>query len=294
MKVGVVIPTAQGREENLMEVLASLRKQTCPLDNVIVVCDGFQIDRGLPEAFPEVKFYATQWKHEPGMEQPRNVGTRLLRYTSDCSHVWFLDSDVIVAEDALEHILQALETHQDEDAIVVAPYDWLPPGIRKELPELRNDPRWVSFDQYDPTEIRRHDLAAGLACFSGNLVWPINEFVRVGGFWSEIHHGRCEDGELGIRAVAMDVPICFARGARGWHLDHPVNTGLAIERNARDVPMLNDRHPWMEQGAVFMVDRDGKAFDVKCWWCGETVPTIGWWDHADSCGCPLPAIPVST
>jgi hypothetical protein len=44
--------------------------------------------------------------------------------------------------------------------------------------------------------------------------------------------------------------------------------------------MLNARHPWVEQGAVFMVDRDGKAFDVECAICGCTVPTVEWWQHA--------------
>lgn len=129
-----------------------------------------------------------------------------------------------------------------------------------------------------------NDISAGLSCFSGNLVWPVDEFIRVGGFWSEIHHGRCEDGELGLRAVSMGVPISFAPRARGWHLWHRINTSLAKARNKRDVPMLNERHPWVEGAQVFLVDRDGAAFDVLCPGCSNMIPTIGWWRHSEECG----------
>jgi hypothetical protein len=108
----------------------------------------------------------------------------------------------------------------------------------------------------------------------------VKEFYRVGGFWNELYHGRCEDGELGLRATAMGVPISFAPRARGWHLHHPVNTELIEARNTRDVPMLRVRHPWVEGNDIFVVDEDGKRFDVKCHHCGEVVNTNKWWEHS--------------
>lgn len=303
MKVAVVIPVGPGRLENLEIVLASLRLQSREPDLLVLVEDG--PDAGVEswlQAHPDPD-RLLQWftlvvnrdKHQPGMEQPRNVGVRMARELDHgITHVWFVDSDVVMATDALAE-LERVALSQPEPAIVVAPYDWLPPGARppapaEDLPEwlqtataVRNDPRWEMFSRAEG-RLYREDLSAGLACFSGNLLWPVDAFRRIGGFWSEIHHGRCEDGELGLRAVAMGVPIALAPGARGFHLWHPVNTQLAIERNARDVPMLNARHPWVEQGAVFLVDRDGAAFDVRCSGCGELVPTIGWWDHAPACG----------
>lgn len=306
MKVAVVIPVGPGRTENLAAVMSCLNMQTRPPDMAVIVFDG---QNATPDAgdtiqgsdFPVFMFVAEKFEPSRGMEQPRNIGTRLARdERPDLTHVAFLDSDVVVEPDWLETLERAFEA-APEDRILVAPYDWLPGYLRPSAGSagstwqaargIRNDPRWAMFQQHGPEHVYRNDLSAGLACFSGNLVWPINEFVRVGGFWSEIHHGRCEDGELGLRAVAMDVPISLVAGARGYHLHHTVNTQLAIARNQRDVPMLNERHPWVEGAAVFMVDRDGKAFDVLCGKCQKLIPTIGWWAHAPRCGVAT-ALPV--
>lgn len=279
MKTAVVIPACPGREENLQAVLESLRVQSREPAAIVVVEDGGRLAIEA-RAHTGVSFLLRH-KHEPGKEQPRNAGVRWVRvFHPNVTHVWFLDSDVIVGEGALAE-LEAAALMAPDRATVVAPYDWMPPGQRAPMPELRNDPRWAMFRERSD-EVMRADLSAGLACFSGNLLWSIDEFIRVGGFWSDLHHGRCEDGELGLRAVAMDVPIVLAPDARGWHLWHPINEQLVLERNRRDVPMLNDRHPWMVDRGVFMVDRDGKAFDVRCG-CGEVVPTISWWAHAESC-----------
>lgn len=280
MKVAVVIPATAGREENLLAVLDALAAQTRQPDQIIVVDDGAQLD--LPDCGPRVLLAALP-KHQPGMEQPRNIGVRLARQLDpDVTHAWFVDSDVLVGPDALEQLELASELA--EPRILVAPYDWMPSGQRSPMPELQNDPRWQMFHQSPPERVYRGDLSAGLACFSGNLLWPVDEFQRVGGYWSEIHHGRCEDGELGLRAVAMDVPISFCAAARGWHMWHPVDSAFVEARNARDVPMLNDRHPWMQQGGVFMVDREGKAFAVRCSKCDRSILTGAWWDHAPACG----------
>lgn len=291
MNIGVVIPVGPDRLENLAEVLTRLEAQTVKPVAVVVVCDGFPAPTNVTGMSIPLVVGETP-KHEPGREQPRNIGVRWLRQARESgelefpepSHVWFLDSDVIVADDCLEEIINAYEALPDLlDRIMVCPYDWLGGEYREPDEGLRNDGRWPSFEQYGPEDVRREDLAAGLACFSGNLVWPINEFERVGGFWNELHHGRCEDGELGVRAVAMGVPISFAALARGWHLLHPVNMEVAVRRNTRDVPMLDARHPWIQGSDVFVVDRDGKRFEVVCGYCGTTVNTLEWWNHAKDC-----------
>lgn len=266
-----------------------LAEQATPVAEVVLVLDGHRelALEALEQPGSICRYFALP-KHEPGMEQPRNVGVRKLG--EGVTHVAFLDSDILVGPDWHDEILAAYAAGS-EDRIMVCPYDWLPDGFRQIIGDHRNDPRWEMFNQSGPERVYENDLSAGLACFSGNLVWPISEFTRVGGFWSEIHHGRCEDGELGLRAVAMGVGISFAAKARGWHLAHPVNMELALERNARDVPMLNARHPWVQGSEVFVVNRDGKAFDATCPNCHLLIPTIGWWDHAARCGGDL-AIPV--
>jgi GT2 family glycosyltransferase len=287
MKTAVVIPVGPGRLENLQAVLNCLAFQTVKPDLLALVCDGpearFEMDGVLP--FPVAVLQAD--KHEPGGEQPRNLGVNLVRdldakQSIGVTHVWFLDTDVIVGEDCLEMYNDAMQA-EPIDRILVGPYDWMMPGQREAQPDLYNDPRWASFREHEPWEMLTNDLSAGLACFSGNLVWPIGEFERVGGFWNELHHGRCEDGELGLRAVSMQVPISYVREARGWHLWHEVNVEVIEQRNARDVPMLNNRHPWVQGEGVFMEDADGKRFSVRCPNCSQEFPSAEIWAHKAGC-----------
>lgn len=292
MNTAVVIPVGPGRLENLIQVLGCLSEQTVKPDLVAVVCDGDDAAFEVEGAYDLPLAVLRASKHQPGEEQPRNIGVRLVRDLEaqsngqrTFSHVWFLDSDVIVAPDCLEMYEQAMEMEPIE-RILIGPYEWMPPGVREPMPDLRNDPRWVSFDQQEPFEMLRGDLSAGLACFSGNLVWPIVEFERVGGFWNELHHGRCEDGELGLRAVAMKVPISYVKGARGWHLYHDFDPELVKERNARDVPMLNERHPWVEGEGLFVEDADGKRFSVRCPNCRCEFPSSQIWAHKAECVVP--------
>jgi len=289
MNTAIVIPVGPSRQENLRASLQTIKEMTVKPTLVVTVMDG-EVDISDEEVREAVSVAPTEVlrvaKHEPGMEQPRNLGVRWIsRMNEDlCTrgldlldHVWFLDSDILVAPDALAHYEET-----GGGRILAGPYDWLPSGVREPMPELRNDPRWPSFNDHDPQEALESDLSAGLACFSGNLVWPIDQFTRIGGFWNELHHGRCEDGELGLRAVACGIPISFVREARGWHLDHPINVELTLERNRRDVPMLNLRHPWVQGEGLFVVEQDGKRFNVRCA-CGWEGNTAEIWHHQAGC-----------
>lgn len=276
MKTAAVIPVGGGREENVAAVLRSLKSQKRKHDLVVVVHDGSDLPRVKDGGLPLIQLWTP--KHEPGDEQPRNIGVRAaLNYDPEITHVHFVDSDVILHPFALDALAQTVRWWKP--GIVIAPYDWLPPGVREPTWELRNDPRWEMFDLRHMEGPITNDLSVGLGCFSGNLLWDAEEFQRVGGFWAELYHGRCEDGELGLRAVAMDVSIAMCPGARGWHLDHPRSLEVIEARNARDVPMLNERHPWVQGGGLFVADRDGKSFDVHCKYCGADVPTGLWWSH---------------
>jgi GT2 family glycosyltransferase len=281
-KIGVVIPVGPGRAENLAMVLDSVNRQVGIRPAVVcLVCDGpeahLEVEPKEGWDLPVISIHAA--KHEPGMEQPRNIGVREIE-KFDCTHVWFLDTDVIVEEGALTEI--AANLMQQEPDALCCPYEWLPPGFRAEDPTLYNDPRWVSFNAPMSEVPTTGDLSTGLACFSGNLVWKISTFKEVGGFWNELHHGRCEDGELGLRAVAMGKSIGFCKQARGYHLWHQINRQLTEERNARDVPMLNERHPWVQGEGVFMKEEDGMRFDVECV-CGWEGPTVEIFRHQGEC-----------
>lgn len=280
--IGVVIPVGPGRAENLVRVLGCLNELVGVRPAIVVlVCDGPEAALNVEPKdgwnLPVVSIHAP--RHEPGMEQPRNIGVRELEKFG-CSHAWFLDTDVIFDPGTLAALAHNLM--EQEPDVLVAPYEWLPPGEREPNYSLKNDPRWPSFEANNSEIPDVGDLSAGLACFSGNLVWKIDAFKEVGGFWNELHHGRCEDGELGLRAVAMGKSIGFCKEARGWHLWHPFNSQVVEERNARDVPMLNARHPWVQGEGVFMVEEDGMRFDVKCV-CGWEGPTVQIFAHQAEC-----------
>jgi GT2 family glycosyltransferase len=300
VKVATVIPVGAGRLANLELCLAWLKQQTRPTDYLIVVDDGHNylgVDLDVDLA---TSLLVHIDKHEPGMEQPRNVGVRVARTVwPDITHVWFLDSDIVTRPTALASLEEAVAV-DPEPRIVVAPYDWLDIGIRPEpgndegiatlIAAERNDPRWEMFEASPPDRVYHADLSAGLACFSGNLLWPVEEFERVGGFWAELHHGRCEDGELGLRAVAMDVPISLPPAARGWHLWHDVDVALTWPATRATCRCSTSATRGSSADGV-LVDRDGAAFDVLCAKCQQAVPTILWWQHAKDCGA-APELPV--
>lgn len=293
-EVVAVIPCGPGRESNLTLVLEQLVSLEAPPEHIMVVLDGWDPFTVIPQIArsAQVRVRACE-RHRPGMEQPRNYGVKwALRYWPACTHAWFIDSDVILDPRAPTAVSSALR-YGAQDAILVLPYDWLPQGLRPTGPgdevfiaaarQVFNDGRWAMLR--GTPEVYHGDLSAGLGCYSGNLIWPVDEFVRVGGFWNQLHHGRCEDGELGLRAVAMDVGIRMVPEARGYHLWHEVNMPLILERNARDVPMLDARHPWVkDQGLELVLDRDGAAFDIRCPHCEQMVSTGVMWDHIDLCG----------
>lgn len=283
MKTAAVIPVGAGRRENLLACLFSIRAAVHQPDVIVVVCDG---EVGIEDQDLAGCYIVRPKKHEPGREQPRNRGVRAVQEIDTLgadpfTHVWFLDSDILVADDCYAAYLHAMMANPT-DRVLVGPYEWLPTGVRETHPEMKNDGRWASFEEHAPDEVITEDLSAGLACFGGNLIWPIEDFVRIGGFWDALYHGRCEDGELGLRAVACGIGISLVAGARGYHLDHPVNHELKLERNERDVPMLNARHPWVQGEGLFVVEEDGKRFNAACS-CGWTGNTAEVWAHRASC-----------
>lgn len=277
-RIGVVIPAVEGRLDNLRLCLAYLADQTHPIEHLVIVCDGWSLDVNDIDAqlMPTIVSIP---KHEPGREQPRNVGARFLFDT--CTHVWFVDSDVIMCDNALELYIEALA--HNPNGLIYGPYDWMAPGERLIKWDLQNDPRWEMFRSFEIDQVETNSLGVALGCFSGNLVWNLDEFKRVGGFWNELHAGRCEDGELGIRACAMGVPMSIQRKARGWHVHHPINSAAITKKNSRDVPMINERHPYIQEQGIIVADRDGKRFEQICEICGNPINTLEYWGHVDKC-----------
>lgn len=279
--VGVVITTCAGREENLRRVLACIAAlQPARPDCVVIVYDGCELTTDLPDLGDCEQIETKIEKHEPGREQPRNIGLRVLSDNHpELGLVWFLDSDLIFEPDCLAQFTAASQ-FASEDRILIGPYDWLAPGETSPRHDLKNDPRWVSFDANGPDVTFVNDIGAGLGNFAGNLMWPIDAFKRIGGFHIDLHHGRCEDGELGLRAAFYGVPMALVGAARAWHVDHAPDTPAILAKNERDVPILNALHPWVQEFGLIPVEKDGIRFDWICPDCGEQVNSLHYWIHS--------------
>lgn len=274
-KVGVVITTIAGREQNLQRVLAALDEQTLPLTHVVIVWDGCEAQQigHHKYAIRHVQIA----KHRPGMEQPRNVGVRqLLAVMPDATYAWFIDSDIVMPPHVLQEYADAHAEHNGEDAIMYGPYD-SPGGGAAGV----KDVRWEMFNSYGREHIHRGKGALGVAlgCFGGNIMYPIADFMRVGGFHPDLHHGRCEDGELGLRALSLGCGVAIVRGAGGMHLMHPVDMASAIQKNARDVPLLNKWHPWVKEQGLIVTEEEGARFEYVCPKCKEQMNCHLWWSH---------------
>jgi hypothetical protein len=277
-KWGLVIPAGENRLENLAAVGQHVAAMSEQPDQIVIICDGWFTDWNFNDYFDVgiTKIVRMEKYFPDGLHtQPRNVGVKNL--SDDIDYVWFLDSDCIVAPQTLSEYkkAEALGTKR----ILIGPYEWLDEGRRKLDNSVHNDPRSQMFIDYKPDYISVRELNFALANFSGNLVWPVEEFKKVGGYWNEINMGRCEDGELGLRAAAIGVPMSVVPNARAWHLQHEVNAAWVQAANGRDVPMINARHPWVRERGLIVVDKDGKRFDFECPSCKLIVNTLEIWNH---------------
>jgi hypothetical protein len=282
-RVGVVIPTAEGRQDNLARVIDGISAQIYAPEHIVIVCDGWSpVDDNEYSVFSanRTTIVSTE-KHIPGKEQPKNVGVRHLPFL--CNHVWFLDSDVLPGPYALQAYKNAYEESPPLRRVFIGPYEWMKEGQKKAQYSLHNDPRWEMFRRFDYRSTFVGHLGVALACFGGNMVWPVDEFKRVGGFWNDLHAGRCEDGEMGIRATSMSCAFALVRDARGFHIHHKVNTKVIHEKNKRDVPMINERHPYVQDEGLIVADYDGARFNQICQYCGKEINTLEYWLHAEEC-----------
>lgn len=285
---GVVIPCAPNRMENIKLCTQHIVAGNIVPNEIVFVLDGWAISqedeneiRGYDEFnLTNMTFLHTE-KHVVGNGtlQPKNHGAAYLDKNTECTHVWFIDSDIIVEPETLFEYLLASQQDGEEPRILIGPYEWLPGSHRGLAPKLHNDPRGQFFLDYDPSYTSVGEINFALANFGGNVVYPIEAFKRVGGFWDDLSAGRVEDGEMGLRCAAMGVPMAAVPKARAYHLSHPINHEWIYKTNAEEVPKLNARHPWVEQEGVIVVEKDGKRFDWINPETGESVNTNEIWNY---------------
>jgi GT2 family glycosyltransferase len=275
MTIGVVVPT-YNRRHNLSLCLAALARQT-DQSFYLVVSDNGSSD-GTEEAVAELQqtplwrdrliwvgFDSARDMH-PSRARNRNKGVAAL--PQECTLICFVDSDVVLNEEALAHYARA-HAHYPE-AIIISAVDWLPPLQRDEIRELveagrlealrqkvppdvakRVEGTYVGYDMRPRTypELFTARLDAPLQkavekCFwTTNLACPMSVWQRLGGYDEEIVEYGPEDIEFGCQARAAGVACLYYTTTWGLHMWHPkANAARVDSTNLKNLGHIVQRH----------------------------------------------------
>jgi len=208
--VAVIIPT-RDRAALLWETLRSVREQTYPPSEVIVVDDGSR-DRTAEVA---AEFGAQLLRNERGGWGParaRNAGAARAQAT----HLLFLDSDDLLVPDALERLSAAL---------VGAPQ--APFAFGRGLAARREAAGWRSEGvirpaDWEPATYRRRLYVTNVVPSGGALVVG-ERFHAVGGYDPRVVHS--EDHHLWLRLSRLGMPAYVPRVVI-VHRRHATNRGM--------------------------------------------------------------------
>lgn len=273
--ITVIIPT-YNRADNMALVLASLDCQTKNPDEVIVVDDGGS-DRTLEVVSQYTKRLNIRyiWHPHAGFQAglSRNEGARLARGDS----LLFIDSDVLLNPKALVHYSNLVEANPT--AVIAGRYDWLPPMmisaedvytrwhsiVQSELPAwtlagapdgiVGIDPRAHTVSRFT-SEVVTEGYC--LALFSGNIIYPKEQYWDLGGFdEAMVGHGG-EDCELAMRAQEHAQPVIFNELVVGYHVYHPRNQAQNEIEVARNIAYIRTIHDLVALG----VEPDPDAMSI--------------------------------
>src|SRR5579875_3362544 len=249
--VAVIIPT-RDRAALLWETLRSVREQTYPPSEVIVVDDGSR-DRTAEVA---AEFGAQLLRNERGGWGParaRNAGAARAQAT----HLLFLDSDDLLVPDALERLSAAL---------VGAPQ--APFAFGRGLAARREAAGWRSEGvirpaDWEPATYRRRLYVTNVVPSGGALVVG-ERFHAVGGYDPRVVHS--EDHHLWLRLSRLGMPdyvprVVIVRRRR------PAEKAVALdERGLRTEPSSGQRGRAARVPAADDqdVERHGALFGMHC------------------------------
>jgi len=242
MFLSFVIPT-YNREANLRRVLSSLTFQT-DRDFEVIVADDGSTD-GTPALVREwakklpVKYF---WhKHQDyRLALVRNMGAQLR--ANDATHIWFLDSDVILRQDAVALARKIVEEHPD--AVLSGQYDWLnkyawPYECGSDYWKLfsgllfRPDHRVTRGLVFDDETVRTDYEGSVLGA---NILCPVKWLLKRG--FDETIIGGGQDGEFSYYLQSQGAPVIFSSLIRGLHLWHTITP----HPNTAAVKLIHERY----------------------------------------------------
>lgn len=241
MKLSVIIPS-RNRVENLKLVLEALVNQSSIQkdDYEIVIVDDNSID-DTQTVINQIRdrvnlkyiFSNIPKPHTWNAAIIRNLGA--LISSSETTHFLFVDSDVVLPENALKLYLEDIE--RISNRVLIGPYDFYDKNNESiKIPDVRNK----KFEEttVDQTFDTVHD---GLACFGGNLLIPKDIFWSVKGFSVDTHIGL-EDGDMGLKLWKAKTKFSYEHRARGKHLWHEIPPDRFPPDMKNHIDNLNLKH----------------------------------------------------
>ncbi|WP_404379856.1 glycosyltransferase family 2 protein [Caenispirillum salinarum] len=247
--VSVIIP-CYNAETWLAQTIGSVLDQTRPPDEVIVVDDGSPDGSlALARRFEERGAVRVLALENGGAARARNLGA--LAATGDA--LMFLDADDVLAPDALEHLLTALQkaaaSRSGGDAIAACPWERL---------HLSGDGRWISGPPTCATRLPGADVLAswltGWYYPPCCVLWSRAAFQRTGG-WDEALLSN-QDGDLMMRALALGIPLAETPHGRAFYRRLP-DAGASLSGKRLGAPQTRSRLAVGKKLAAWMTDHDG-------------------------------------
>jgi len=232
--INFVIPV-YNRAHSLSLALEALRLQSDHRFTVVIADDG-STDKIMPVVLLASKFMSIRYFFRPhdayNVALMRNYGAKLR--TTNCTHIWCLDSDILLNKGAVRHAYQLMLKYPR--AIIVGRYDWLPPLvvepqdvmlrwddiINARLPIATGN--WGAIRHYPDTrhvDWDSHAVQKNIkgAALSGNIIVPVEWWERVGGFDDNIK-AQGSDCDFGKRLSKEDADFIFCGHIIGYHIEH--------------------------------------------------------------------------
>lgn len=279
--ISVILPTYE-QPENARCALEALRQQTLEVDKFeVLVVDDSATDVVQKAVTPITAIV-------PNGYYMRASPPRVGRFTAGRARNFgaanamgkllvFIDQDVMLSPDALKRYWQAFDLH-GSNVVYLGLYHWMrriefdhkdvrrdfrgvidaglnrtPTPAYKPLPMDEPGILGVDFRQKDFGDIQLIVDDAALGCMSGNIGYPRQLFIKLGGFDEAIIRHGGEDADLGLTAKEFGAQFLLWGDIWGVHIWHPRDQ----KQNAEDV-----------QFNIDYIDRKhgiGKYADARKW-----------------------------